>query len=256
MNTESLVPNQRPVAWIVGASSGMGEQLAKSLVRAKYRVVLIARREDKLQALAKQLNEGYSRPIAYAYAHDVTDFSGVPLLFAEILTQVKSLDLLVYMAGVMPEVQEDEFNFEKDQRTVQVNLMGALAWLNCAAERCLRTKHGHLVAVGSVAGDRGRRKSPAYAASKAALDTYMESLRNRLSQHGIDVTTIKPGPVRTPMTEGLGKLPLLIDAQDAASQIVQAIKGRKATAYVPKIWRPIMWGIKMIPSRIFRRLSI
>jgi short-subunit dehydrogenase len=255
MTTDALLTAGRPVALIVGASSGIGEELAKKMVNKGYAVALIARRKDKLDALAAQLNQGYAHPIAKVYAHDVTQHAEVPALFHTITQEMPGLSVVIYNAGIMPEVEENEYNAEKDRQIVEVNLIGAMAWLNEAAQRFQHLQRGTLVGIGSVAGDRGRRKFPAYAASKAALETYLESLRNRLAVQGVKVITIKPGPVATPMTEGL-KLPLIIKAEKAAHIIADAISQGREIAYVPGIWRPIMWIIRNIPSLLFRRLSI
>ncbi|MFK7931189.1 MAG: SDR family NAD(P)-dependent oxidoreductase, partial [Myxococcota bacterium] len=97
---------------------------------------------------------------------------------------------------------------------------------------------------------------PAYCTSKAAMHTYLESLRNRLSVEGVRVVTIKPGPVDTPMTKGSEKLPLLIDAEKAVDGIMSAIRGGPDTRYVPVPWWPIMTAIRWVPSLLFRRLNV
>ena len=107
----------------------------------------------------------------------------------------------------------------------------------------------------SVAGDRGRIDRPGYNASKAGQDSHLESLRNRLWRHGVKVTTVRPGPVTTPMTEGL-KVAMAISAEKAARAILRARSRRSAIAYVPFRWRVIMAVIKSIPSFVFRRLNV
>ena len=107
----------------------------------------------------------------------------------------------------------------------------------------------------SVAQDRGRIGRPVYNASKAGMDTYLEALRNRLWRHGVQVTTIRPGFVETPMTAGL-KLKGAIPADTAAAKILQARDRQQAIAYVPGKWRLVMFVIRCIPSFVFRRLSI
>jgi NAD(P)-dependent dehydrogenase (short-subunit alcohol dehydrogenase family) len=143
----------------------------------------------------------------------------------------------------------------KDRQQVQVNMLGCIAWGNAAARRFLARKAGCFVGVSSVAGDRGRVGRPVYNASKAGMDCYLEALRNRLWRHGVQVTTIRPGFVETPMTAGL-KLKGAIPADKAAELILRARDRRKAVAYVPGKWRLIMTVIKLIPSFLFRRLSI
>ena len=138
----------------------------------------------------------------------------------------------------------------------EVNTLGAMDWMNAGAEFFQGEERGSLVVVSSVAGDRGRRQNPAYAASKAAVTTFMEALRNRLTVRGVHVMTVKPGPVRTPMTDGMEGLPFMVEPGVVARAVVRGIRRRRQTIYVPGRWRPIMWVIRCVPSVIFRRMNI
>lgn len=243
-------------AVVVGASSGIGEALARDLVGAGYKVACVARRKERLDAITDDINRQSGEQRAWAFAADVVDTDAAPAVFREVCTALDGLDLIVYCAGVMPAVTEDTWDAGIDRQIFEVNVIGASNWLNLAAERFQAQKSGVIVGIGSVAGDRGRRLQPAYCASKAALHTYLESLRNRLSQHGVHVLTVKPGPVHTPMTAELDKLPMAITADEAARSITQAVARRTDVAYVPLQWWPIMTVIRSIPSIIFRRMSI
>ena len=238
-------------AIVVGASSGIGEAIAVQLAKEGATVALVARRESELRRVAALC--GVS---ARTYPHDVMQIGDVPALFEQICRDLNGLDLIVYASGVMPSVAPDEFNTAKDETMISVNVSGAVAWLNPAAYRFQAAGEGTIVGLGSVAGDRGRRVSPVYGATKAALETYLESLRNRLSTKGVRVVTIKPGPVRTPMTENLGKMPFMIEVDDAARQILRHATRGTNTAYVPGVWRVVMGVIRTIPSFVFRRLDI
>src|SRR5690606_700639 len=111
-----------------------------------------------------------------------------------------------------------------DRKMVEVNLLGAIAWLNQAALRFERAGQGQIVGIGSIAGDRGRVGSPVYNTSKAALHTYLESLRNRLTRHGVNVLTVKPGYVDTVLLAENAKNPFwVISPQQAADQIHKAM---------------------------------
>lgn len=237
-------------AIIVGASSGIGSEIARQLAGGGVAVALVARRADELNELANEIG-----PLARVYVHDVTDYDAVPGLFQQICRDGNGLDLIVYAAGVMATFGETEYSFADDRRTVEVNVLGAMAWLNEAAHRFQVARTGTIVGIGSVAGDRGRRKFPSYSASKAALETYLEGLRNRVGRYGVSVVTIKPGPVKTPMTAHLEKQPLVIDAPTAARQILAASGRRARVAYVPGKWRPIMAVVRAVPSRVFQKTN-
>src|SRR5579862_662779 len=237
--SRSVMANAWKRAIVVGASSGIGEALARQLAAGGCQVALVARRHEELARIAGEINAG-GADLARCYAHDVLETDCAPALFQQITHDLGGLDLVIYAAGVMPRLADDEYSFAKDRAMIEVNVLGAIAWLNEAAQRFARAGAGTIIGIGSVAGDRGRRGQPVYCASKAALDTYLESLRNRLGRFGVRVVTIKPGPVDTPMTEGLGKLPMLISAEEAARQIVAAAQRGKRVAYVPGKWRPVM----------------
>ena len=237
-------------AIIVGASSGIGRETAKQLAQGGCRVALVARRANELNELADEIG-----PLAHVYVHDVTDYDAVPGLFQQICRDLNGLDLIVYAAGVMTTFGETEFSFADDCRTVEVNVLGAMAWLNEASHRFQVARAGTIVGIGSVAGDRGRRKFPSYSASKAALETFLEGLRNRVGRYGVRVVTIKPGPVKTPMTAHLEKQPLVIDAPTAVRQILAAARRGAGVAYVPGKWRPIMAVVRAVPSRVFQKMN-
>ncbi len=237
---------------VVGASSGIGASLVRALATSGWRVVAVARRGEELEALCGS----FGPEVAHALVHDVRDLATVAGAFGAAVSWLGGLDAIVYSAGVMPDVAEDEYDTEKDAAIFEVNTVGAVAWLNEAARHLQPQGSGTLVGIGSVAGDRGRFGNPAYGASKAALHAWLESARIRLSRKGVRVLTIKPGPVRTPMTAHLGKLPLVIEADEAAAQIVAAMEGGRLVAYVPRAWAPIMSILKAIPSFVFRRLTI
>ncbi|BDI32376.1 short-chain dehydrogenase [Capsulimonas corticalis] len=243
-------------AIVVGASSGMGEVIARRLAASGCKTALIARRESELNALRDALNAENEAPIAFAYPHDVAHTHEVNALFARITQDLGGLDLIVYASGVMPPVGPQEYDIEKDALMIEVNVTGAVAWLNEAAARFGKAKSGTIVGISSVAGDRGRTTGPVYGASKAFLNTYLEALRNRVARHGVKVVTVKPGPVKTPMTQGLGKLPFIISADEAADTILAAAALGVHTVYVPQKWRTIMAVIRAIPSPIFRYLNI
>lgn len=243
-------------AVVVGASSGIGAAIAMQLAATGCHVALIARREAELKHIADEINAAGS-PLASVYIHDVREYETVPALMQQIARDMGGIDLIVYSSGIMPAIAPDEYSFDKDRQMIEVNLLGAIAWLNEAAQRFERAKAGTIIGISSVAGERGRRGSPVYGTTKAALDTYLESLRNRLSRYGVQVVTVKPGPVATPMTADLDQksLLLLITADKAAAAILSGAGRGKTLIYVPWLWQPIFLIIRAIPSFLFRKLN-
>ncbi|MGQ0603859.1 MAG: SDR family NAD(P)-dependent oxidoreductase, partial [Anaerolineales bacterium] len=157
--TSALTPI--PTAFIIGASSGIGEALARRLAAEGYRVALVARRGELLEKLANDLNTKYGLGCARVYPHDVTHYAEAPELFQRMLADFGRVDVIVYNSGILLPVELSEYNFEKDRQMLEVNLLGALAWLNPAAQVFEQMGSGHIVGISSVAGDRGRVRSPA-----------------------------------------------------------------------------------------------
>lgn len=245
-------------ALVIGASSGIGEAIARELGRRGTRVALVARRVERLDAVRRAIDEQAGEERALAFSHDVRDVESTADHLQEIATRLGGLDLVVYAAGILPAVGLDEYPTEQDLDVVATNVSGAIAWLNPVAERFARAGAGTIVGVSSVAGDRGRPGNPVYNASKAALDTYLEALRNRLARRGVKVVTIKPGYVRTAMTETSpipGFIPV-ISPERAASQILSAAAAGDRVAYVPGWWRLVMTVVRAIPAPVFERLSL
>jgi NAD(P)-dependent dehydrogenase (short-subunit alcohol dehydrogenase family) len=244
-------------ALVVGASSGIGAAVATQLAALGCRTALVARRADELRQTAAASDAAGGTPGGtLVYPHDVRDTAEIPDLFPRICRDLGGLDLIVYSAGVMPRIATSEFSFAKDEPVIAVNVLGAIAWLNEAAVRFAAAGSGTIVGLSSAAGDRGRRGYPVYCASKAALDTYLEALRNRLATRGVRVVTVKPGPIDTPMTRGLDRLPMLAPVDLAARQVITAARRGRRIAYVPRRWRAIMFVVRHIPAPIFERLDI
>ncbi|MDP1715085.1 MAG: SDR family NAD(P)-dependent oxidoreductase [Anaerolineales bacterium] len=249
-----LTPRRRGI--IVGASEGIGAVLAQKLVKEGYTLAVIARRKSKLKTLCKEINSTLNETRALAYAHDAANYDEVPALLRKIVADLGGLDLIVFMAGINYPPGLNNYNFEGDRKMVEVNLIGAMAWLSPVAEMFQNAKAGQIVGISSVAGDRGRIANPGYNTSKAGLTTYLEALRNRLSRHGVNVLTVKPGFVKTEMLKAAqGATPFAITPEKAADDIYKAMRQRKQLIYTASIWRWIMLIIQHVPSVIFRRMS-
>src|SRR5215207_6449406 len=250
-----LHPRRRGI--IIGASDGIGAALARRLAREGYSLALLARSQDKLESLCNEINQKSGELRARAYIHDVTVYERVPALLRKIVADLGGLDLVVFVAGVnYPPGGIDKYNFENDRRMIELNLIGAMAWLTPVAEMFQSAKAGQIVGISSVAADRGRVGNPGYNTSKAGLSTYLEALRNRLTRHGVNVLTVKPGFVKTEMLKAAqGPTPFTITPERAVEDIWNAMKRRKQMIYTASIWRWIMLAIQHTPSFIFRRLS-
>ena len=260
--TQIVIPRATPLmpikkAILIGAAGGIGKQVARRLAQEGYALALLDRSEDSLKSICSEINQMYGETRAISYIHNVTDYDRVPDLFRQIVSDLGGLDLFVYVAGVIYFPTIDEFNFVEDYKMVEVNLLGAMAWMSQVAPVFRSMRGGQIVGVSSVAGDRGRVGNPGYNTSKAGFTCYLEALRNRLTRYGVHVLTIKPGMVKTDMLKlpNAPKPVLAVTPEQAAEGIWNAIKKRKQVAYISGLWRWVMLVLIHTPSVIFRRLS-
>jgi short-subunit dehydrogenase len=243
------------VAVVTGASSGIGWALAKALAAQKCRVGLVARRVDKLEALAAEIR-GAGGIVALAGA-DVAERDQTLRAIADVRQQLGPVDLLVANAGVGAPTYLHPFNVEQVERMFRVNLFGVIYAIEAVLPEMLQRKHGHLAAVSSLAAYKGLPGESAYCASKAAINTYMEGLRIQLRSYNIAVTTICPGFVKTPMTDVFDfKMPFLMDADRAARRMVKALRRRRKVYNFPLPTTVLMklthWLPDWLMARVFR----
>lgn len=248
-----LQPRRRAI--IVGSARGLGAALARRLAREGYDLGLIDRNADLLNKICAEINGTSGRTQALPYVHDVTAYDQAPALFQKIMAELGGLDLFIYNAGILLPTTPTTYDFESDLQMMSVNSLGAQAWFNVVAPVFQSLHAGHIVGISSVAADRGRVANPGYNASKAALATYLEALRNRLTRHGVHVLTVKPGFMDTDMLKNSPRTFWVVSPERAAGDICKAIKNRRQTIYTLGRWGLVMWVIKHIPSVIFRRLS-
>ncbi len=242
-------------AIIVGSAKGLGGALARKLAREGFVLGLVDRNSELLVQLCAEINAGNVGQ-AFPYVQDVTSYEEVPALFQKILVDLGGLDTFIYVAGILLPTTPTTYDFEKDRLMISVNALGALAWFNVVAPVFQALHSGHIVGISSVAGDRGRVGNPGYNSSKAALTTYLEALRNRLSRYGVHVLTVKPGFMDTDMLKSSPRTFWVVSPEQAAEDVYKALRQRRQTIYTLGRWGWIMFIIRHVPSVIFRRLSL
>ncbi|RZH66637.1 SDR family NAD(P)-dependent oxidoreductase [Natrinema altunense] len=239
-------------AIIVGASSGIGEALARRLAADGYEIGLTARRMERLREIGADLPTK-----SYVAAMDVTDSAEARDRFFELAEAMPSVDLVVISAGVA--TVNPDLEWEPERQTVAVNVGGFTALATAAMTYFERESgtacgtDGHLVGISSVAAHVGNGDAPAYNASKAYVSRYLEGLRYREGDRDADVTitTIEPGFVDTKLS--LGGF-WECSPETAAEQIARAIRNKRAHAYVTRRWRAIAWLVALAPEWLLRRL--
>jgi short-subunit dehydrogenase len=234
-------------AIIMGASSGIGKELAKILSRDGYIVGLAARRTDLLAELQKELpNKSFVKQI------DISKSEDAETKFKEMIGEMNGVDLVVISSGYGDLNSKLKWPIEKE--TIDTNVTGFALIAGIALQQFLNQGSGHLVGISSIAALRGQRSAPAYSASKAFVCNYLEALRHCAikSKKPIYVTDVQPGFVKTPMSRG-NNLFWISTAQKAANQIYEAIVKKKKHAYITKRWRLIAWVLKAVPDWLYNK---
>jgi short-subunit dehydrogenase len=233
-------------AIVVGASSGIGEALAREFADHGYEVGLTARRREQLELIGNQLDTQ-----AYVARMDVTETADAREGFFELADAMSDVDVVVLCAGV-GEANRD-LDWEIERQTIDVNVRGFTALATAAMERFDAQGHGHLVGISSVAAHMSVGDIPAYPASKAFVSNYCDGLRYRARNRDADVavTTIEPGFVDTELAGGTF---WMCSPETAAEQIYRAVRRGKRHAYVTRRWRLVAGVIDLMPDVVRRRL--
>ena len=238
---------------ILGASSPMARAFARLVAKRSAALTLVGRDREDLSA---SVNDAQLRGASDArfLQCDVTDALSRKACIAQADIPGKQFNILVAM-GQMPDQQWMHADPELTSRMIEATYSGPLAMLEGLAPVFERQRSGRVVIIGSVAGDRGRRKNFLYGSAKAGLAVYAEGLRARLYPSGATVTLIKPGFVDTSMTWGLPGLFLVASPQACAAAMLRAADRGRAEIYHPFFWRFIMLIIRHIPSAMMKRLN-
>lgn len=217
-------------AWIIGASTGIGRQLAVDLARAGVSVAASARSAEKLADLAAAHDGIHAYPVDVADAPMVNDTSD------KIEADLGAIDLVVFCSAVWHPMGAETFDAGKANHSFEVNVGGANILLGALLPRMLARRTGQIALVSSVAGYRGLPKAAAYGPTKAALINLAESLHADAARHGVNICVVNPGFVETPMTaDNDFPMPFLMKAEEASRRIIQGLARRKFEIAFP--WR-------------------
>jgi decaprenylphospho-beta-D-erythro-pentofuranosid-2-ulose 2-reductase len=240
---------------VLGATSGIAEACCRIWAARGDSLFLVARNADKLSAVAADMP---TRGAAYVDSSvaNLDDTSTHPELLAHAINSLAGLDVAFLALGVLGDQSKAERSFSHAEEILQTNFSSPVSLLTWLANYCSQRHSGTLAVLSSVAGDRGRKSNYVYGSSKAGLSAFLAGLRNRIDRDGVRVMTIKPGPVKTAMTEGMKGNEKFADVEKVAAAIVKAIDKGQDVLYVPGIWRIIMTVIRVIPERIFKKLNL
>lgn len=234
---------------IIGASSGMGRELAKLMAANGYIVGVAAPQEDLLISLQQEIPTTTYRSVIDVSTNDARD------KLNSLIAQMGGIDIVVICAGVGD--QNPNLDFTIDKQTIDVDVIGFCAMTSVSMHHFMQQKHGHLAVISSIAGIRGNHTAPAYNASKAFISNYLQGLRKKIARENlhISITDIKPGFVDTVMQHTYAKPFWMISAHKAAEYIFNGIVRKKKIVYVSPIWRLVAWGLYLAPDWIYNKFE-
>jgi decaprenylphospho-beta-D-erythro-pentofuranosid-2-ulose 2-reductase len=242
-------------AALVGATRGMGRAMARLLAERGEAIVLLGRDVSDLEASARDLEaRGAAVPVKSAHLD-----LGAPADFESALDAADralgGLDTLVVTGGLFARQEELAADPPRTERMLDVNFTGTVLLCQMAAERLAARGGGTICAFSSVAGDRPRRSNYLYGASKAGLSAFLDGLGQAYAERGVKVVCVRPGFVKTGMTEGLPVPPFAGEPDSVANAVLAGIERGRPVVYAPGVWRWVMLIIRALPRSVLRRLK-
>ncbi|MDE2377479.1 SDR family oxidoreductase [Bradyrhizobium sp.] len=241
----------RKIALVLGASSDIGRATARAFARAGWDIQLAGRDVAALEPDVADLRARYAVDVG-VHRFDVLDTASFASFVAGLAALPDAVISIVGLLGVQDTAQSDLGHAATIMRS---NYEGPALILGLFAEKFLARGSGTIVGVSSVAGDRGRASNYVYGSAKAGFSAFLSGLRARASRGGVQIVTVKPGFVRTRMTEGMKLIgPLTVEASVAGDAILDAVQRRRDVVYVSEKWRLVMLIIKLLPEAVFKKL--
>jgi NADP-dependent 3-hydroxy acid dehydrogenase YdfG len=246
----------RKTILITGASSGLGEGMARLFAAKNRDLALCARRTDRLEALRAELMAAHPGIRILVKALDVNDYDSVFIVFREFAAELGGLDRVIVNAGLGKGAPIGTGYFRANRQTAETNFIGALAQCEAALEIFRKQNQGHLVMVSSISAMRGMPGPiSTYAATKAAVKALTEGIRLDLWKSPIKVTTIYPGYIRSEMNEKLKNTPFIVDTMTGCRALVAAIEREPDEASVPPWpWKLMGFLLRNLPLGMAKRL--
>lgn len=240
---------------ILGATSPIARAVADRYATEGHSLCLAARDIDEARRIASDLHIRHDVETA-AVAFDALEVDDHRRCIDGAEEAVGAIDVALIAFGAMGDQTESQRDFDEARRVIDVNFTGAASVAEMLARRMEPRNQGAIIGITSVAGDRGRASNYIYGSAKGALSLYLQGLRNRLADTGIQVVTVKLGFVDTRMTFGMDTAIPVASPKQAGDAIVDAQQNGTDILYYPRFWRVIMATVKSIPERVFKHLSL
>ena len=239
----------------LGATSAIAEATLRPLAEAGGSFYLVGRDAQKIAAVRDDLLTRGAAAVT-AIAFDLNETINHPAMLEHAVSVLGGVDLALVAHGILGNQRQAEADYAAAEAILRTNFLSAVSLVGWLANYFERQGRGTVAVISSVAGDRGRKSNYIYAASKGALNIFLEGLRHRLHGTGVQVLTIKPGFVATPMTAHLPPSPLFAQPADVARDILRGVQRRRSVIYTPPFWRLIMFAVRAAPAWLFHKTSM
>jgi decaprenylphospho-beta-D-erythro-pentofuranosid-2-ulose 2-reductase len=240
---------------ILGGTRGMGRSLARQMAARGDRLFLLGRRAEDLTASARDLELRGAQGSVETTHCDLADPDTFEPALQRAAEALGDIDVVVVTAGAFATQEQLEGDRDLARRLTTINFSNTVVFCELVKERLLAQGGGTLCVFSSVAGERGRKPVIIYGASKAGLTRYLEGLDHKHRADGLRVVTVKPGFVKTGMTEGLSPPPFAGEPDEVASLVLRAIDRGSPVVYAPRTWRLVMAVIRHLPRAVMRRVG-
>ena len=240
---------------IIGATSAIAHETARLFAADGAELFLVARNTEKLAAIKDDLIT-YGAARTESYVLDLTNLAEHQTMLDVAIQTLDGLDAVLIAHGTLTDQETAQRNIEETLQELNINLVSVISLLTPLANYFEQQRRGNIAVISSVAGDRGRMSNYIYGTAKAGVTTFLQGLRARLQKSGVQVLTIKPGFVDTPMTSHLSKNPLYAKPSQVGKAIYDGMKTNKDVIYTPWFWQFIMLIIRHVPEFIFKRTKL
>lgn len=241
---------------VVGATSTIAESACKLFASEGDKLFLVGRNETKLKEITRSL-KSFGASYVNFHTQDLKDLGKHQDIFDQASLEMDGFDHILIAHGTLPDQLKCEKSISETLEEYNSNALSVISILTYASNFFEKQSNGVIIAISSVAGDRGRKSNYIYGSAKGAVSIFMQGLRARLSDKGVRVITIKPGFVDTNMTAEFKKNFLWTSPEIVAKGIKKAIDSNRVDViYLPKYWRYIMLIIKLIPEFLFKKLTL
>jgi decaprenylphospho-beta-D-erythro-pentofuranosid-2-ulose 2-reductase len=240
---------------VFGATSAIAQAWMRLLAPGGVSFFIVARNTTHLKAVAQDLVTRGADSV-YMETSDLDQTAAHPAMLERAVTSLGGLDCALIAHGTLGDQPASEADYATAAASFQTNFLSAVSLVTWLANYFAAQYRGTIAVISSVAGDRGRKSNYVYGSAKAGLNAFLDGVRNRVDREGVQVLTIRPGFVATPMTAHLPQGPLFVTPDQVARDILKAIESRRDVLYTPWFWRWIMALIRVIPEWKFKRMDL